>query len=160
MSKKKFSWTELVAPTGVIASLIFVGLQIRQSNALGRLQAQQSMAETWSTVNLSVATDHVLADLMARMQAGELKVDFTPGEAVSLYQLLHGLDHTWEMYYLQTESGVLARGDISFPAPNNQTFGAPFHRELWPSIRGGFNEDFAVFWEQRFDLAHHSKDDR
>ena len=84
-----------------------------------------------------------------------MKADFAPGEAVSLYQVLHGLDHTWEMYYLQTQIGVLERGDISFPPPNNQLFGAPYHRELWPSIRAGFNEDFAVFWEQRFGLADH-----
>ncbi len=146
-------WTELVAATGIIASLIFVGYQIRQSNALGRLQAQQSMAETWSTVNLAVATDHVLADLMARMHAGGLGADFARGEVVSCYQVLRGLDHTWEMYYMQTRLSVLEKGDISFPQPNNRTFGAPFHRELWPSIRAGFNEDFAVFWEQRFSLT-------
>lgn len=155
MNKNSFVWTEWVAAAGVIASLMFVGYEIRQSNALGRQQAQQSMAEAWSTVNLAVATDHVLADLLARMQAGELKADFTPGEAVSLYQVLHGLDHTWEMYYKQTQMGVLEEGDISFPPPNNQVFGAPFHRELWPSIRGGFSEDFAVFWEQRFGLTDH-----
>ncbi len=153
MSKKSINWTELVAATGVIASLIFVGYQIRQGNTLGRLQAQQSMAEAWSTVNLTVATDHVLADLLARMQAGDLNDAFTPGEAVSLYQFLHGLDHTWEMYYLQIQIGVLEEGDISFPPPNNQTFGAPFHRELWPSICAGFSENFAIFWEQRFGLT-------
>jgi hypothetical protein len=155
MSKKSFDWTELVAATSVIASLIYVGYEIRQSNALGRQQAQQSMAEAWSTVNLAVATDHVLADLLARMQAGELRADFTPGEAVSLYQVLHGLDHTWEMYYKQTQMGVLEEGDISFPPPNNPVFGSPYHGELWPSIRAGFGEDFAVFWEQRFGLTDH-----
>ena len=155
MSKKSFDWTDLVAATGVIASLIFVGYEIRQSNALGRQQAQQSMAEAWSTVNLAVATDHVLADLLARMQAGELRADFTPGEAVSLYQVLHGLDHTWEMYYKQTQMGVLEEGDISFPPPNNPVFGSPYHGELWPSIRAGFGEGFAIFWEQRFGLTDH-----
>lgn len=155
MSKKSFDWTDLVAATGVIASLIFVGYEIRQSNALGRQQAQQSMAEAWSTVNLAVATDHVLADLLARMQAGQLRADFTPGEAVSLYQVLHGLDHTWEMYYKQTQMGVLEEGDISFPPPNNPLFGSPYHGELWPSIRAGFGEDFAIFWEQRFGLTDH-----
>ncbi len=155
MSKKSFDWTDLVAATGVIASLIFVGYEIRQSNALGRQQAQQSMAEAWSTVNLAVATDHVLADLLARMQAGQLRADFTPGEAVSLYQVLHGLDHTWEMYYKQTQMGVLEEGDISFPPPNNPVFGSPYHGELWPSIRAGFGEDFAIFWEQRFGLTDH-----
>ena len=62
MNKESFVWTEWVAAAGVIASLIFVGYEIRQGNALGRQQAQQSMAEAWSTVNLAVATDHVLAD--------------------------------------------------------------------------------------------------
>ena len=157
MNMKKFAWTELLAATGVIASLVFVGMQIQQSNALGRLQAQQAMGEAWSTVNLTMATNPELASLLARMYDGELEADFTPGEAQSLYLVLHGLDHTWEMYYLQSRSGVLEEGDISFPPPNNRTFGAAFHRELWPNIRAGFSEDFAVFWEQRFGLVDDAK---
>jgi len=150
---KNFSWTEAVAAIGVISSLIFVGFQLRQSNDLGRLQAQQSMAEAWSTVNLTMATNPELTDLLARMSAGELEADFDPGEAHSLYLVLHGLDHTWEMYYRQMQSGVLEKGDISFPPPNNRTFRSSYHRELWPSIRAGFSEDFAIFWEQRYGLA-------
>ena len=34
MNKKSFVWTEWVAAAGVIASLIFVGYEIRQGNAL------------------------------------------------------------------------------------------------------------------------------
>ncbi|MDH3615929.1 MAG: hypothetical protein OEQ90_05585 [Gammaproteobacteria bacterium] len=153
MNINKLAWTELVAALGVISSLIFVGYEVRQSNSLGRLQAQQSMADAWSTVNLTLASNHELAALLARMHGGELKADFAPGEAHSLYLVLHGLDHTWEMYYTQTQIGVLEEGDISFPPPNNRTFSAAFHRELWPEIRGGFNEEFAVFWEQRFKLT-------
>jgi len=153
VTQKNISWTEAVAAIGVIASLIFVGFQLRQSNDLGRLQAQQSMGEAWSTVNLTMATNPELADLMARMAAGELKAEFDPGEEYSLYLVLHGLDHTWEMYYKQMKSGVLEKGDINFPPPNNRTFGSSYHRELWPNIRAGFSEDFAVFWEQRYGLA-------
>ena len=155
MLRPRIVWTELIAATGIVASLIFVGYQINQGNTLGRLQAQQSMAELWATVNLMMASDHVLTDLLARMNAGELEDDFTPGEANSLYLVLHGLDHTWELVYLQTQAGLLEEGDIGFPPPNNRNFSAAFHRELWPSIRAGFNEDFAVFWEQRYGLTDH-----
>ena len=153
MSMNKFSWAEMVAATGVIASLVFVGMQIQQSNALGRLQAQQAMGEQWSNVNLTMATSPELASLVARVREGELADEFTSGEQYSLYLVLHGLDHTWEMYFLQSRSGVLENGDLSFPSPGNKLFGAAFHREMWPSIRGSFGEELAAFWEQRFGLS-------
>ena len=153
MTSNKISWVEIVAALGVVASLVFVGFELRQSNQLARIQAQQSMGEAWSTVNLTMATDHELMVLMARMASGEIEADFEPGEIYSLYLVLHGLDHTWEMYFKQMQSGVLQKGDISFPPPNNRTFRSSFHRELWPNIRAGFDEGFAVFWEQRFGLV-------
>ena len=150
-------WKEILEGVGliaVVASLIFVALQIRQSNQIGRLEAMQSMASDWASVGLEISASESLSALLARIYDGAEPADFDAAENIRLRILLHGLDHFWEMRFKQLNLGVLEPGDYSFPRfRNHPVFGSAYHKAIWPEIRPGFSEDFAIFWEQRFDLA-------
>ena len=163
---------EGVGLLAVIASLIFVALEVRQANQIGRLEALQSMATDWMSFGIEVATSETLPGLLADVYAGAVSADFDEADNVRIGELLLGQDHHWEMRFNQTKLGVLEPEDYSFPgtgfffsepanletvlgAPvgdRNAFYGSPYHREMWPSIRSGFSEDFAAFWEQRFEL--------
>jgi hypothetical protein len=144
---------ESVGLVAIVASLIFVAIELRQSNQIGRLEAMESMATVWSSVGLELAGDENLASLLAKADNGAVRKDFNDVENRQLVNVLHGLDHHWEMRFKQLNLGVLESTDYSFPAPQRSTFASAYHKDIWPGIRPGFSEEFAVFWERRFGLV-------
>ncbi|MDH3991114.1 MAG: hypothetical protein OEV34_18415 [Gammaproteobacteria bacterium] len=154
---KQTNWrdiAELIGIGAIVASLVFVAIQIRQSNQIGRLEAMQSMASDWATVGLELAGNERLAVLLAKADGGALRKDFDAVENRQLFSVLHGLDHHWEMRFNQLNLGVLEMRDYSFPGPpRTSIFASAYHKEIWPGIRPGLSEEFAVFWEQRFGLV-------
>ena len=56
--------SQLVAAVGVILSLVFVGLQVRQNTAaLQRNEHNSTMAE-WSVIRMAIAGNRDIAELM------------------------------------------------------------------------------------------------
>jgi hypothetical protein len=154
---KQKNWRDIAELTGIVAivaSLVFVAIQVRQSNQIGRLEAMQSMASDWATVGLEMAGNGDLAALLAQADGGAVRNDFDAAENRRLFSILHGLDHHWEMRFNQLNLGVLELKDYSFPGPpQTSIFASAYHKDIWPGIRPGLSEEFAVFWEQRFGLA-------
>jgi len=153
---KKVSFKELAEIIGIsaiVASLVFVGLEQRQANRFARLAALESIASEWISANLALAGSDVLSDLLLRVSAGATSSDFTEIERERLNNILSGLDHHWEMRFDQINLGVLERGDYSFPRLGNTLYDSAYHRELWPSHRHGYSDDFAEFRGQRYNLA-------
>lgn len=144
---------ELAGVVAIVASLVFVAKELRLSNQIGRLEAMQSMASDWASVGLQLATDEDLATLLARTYEGAGPDDFDPAQNVQIRNILYGLDHHWEMRFNQMKLGVLEPEDYSYPRPENILYSSEYHREMWPSIRREFSEDFATFWEKRFELV-------
>ena len=146
-------YLEAVGLIAIVASLIFVAIELRQSNQIGRLEAMQSMAAAWSSVGLELAGNENLAALLAKTDSGAGRKDFNAVENRQLYNVLHGLDHHWEMRFNQLNLGVLASADYSYPGPRSPTYASAYHKEIWSGIRPGLSEEFAVFWERRFGLV-------
>ncbi|NNF13235.1 MAG: hypothetical protein HKN72_08430 [Gemmatimonadetes bacterium] len=136
----------------MIASLLFVGLQLRQANALARLQQQQAFADAWQNVNLTLATEPLLLSLLAKIHDGGVHEDFPPEDAVSIDMAYRGLMHGWEQYYLQLQLGVLDEDAISFPRADSPMWNSDYLRGRWPTVRAEFQEEFAEFWESRYEL--------
>ncbi len=154
MSQSRWrDYLEGVGLVAIVASLIFVAIELRQSNQIGRLEAMHSMAEAWSSVGIELASNENLATLFAKTDSGAGRKDFDAVENRQLFNILHGLDHHWEMRFNQLKLGVLASADYSYPGPRSSTFSSPYHKEIWPRIRPGLSEEFAVFWERRFGLV-------
>ena len=152
----RINWKDLLEGIGlvaIVASLIFVAIEVRQSNQIGRLEAMHSMATDWSSVGLALAANENLAALLARVDSGSGREEFDDVEHRQLFNVLHGLDHHWEMRFKQLSLGVLTAADYSFPAPHNPLFASAYHKDIWPRIRAELSEEFAVFWEGRFGLA-------
>ena len=144
---------EVVGLVAIVASLIFVAIEVRKSNQIGRNEAMDSMATAWSSVGIELAGNENLAALLSRTDAGAVLNDFDAVENRQLFSILHGLDHHWEMRFNQLKLGVLESADYSYPGSQSSTYGSAYHKEIWPRIRPGLSDEFAVFWERRFGLA-------
>jgi hypothetical protein len=93
---------EIVGAIAVVVSLVFVGLQLAQSNDLAREAAEQKQIESIGALSLVVAENPYLAELMARDQAGEA---LSPAERVAVTALMTHGQRTWEALYYQYRAG-------------------------------------------------------
>ena len=144
---------ELVGLTAIVASLVFLAIEIRQSNQIGRLEAMQAMGAEWGTIGIELASSDRLTELTTQVFSGAIPTDFEAADNTAIALVLLSLDHQWEMRYNQLQLDVLESGDFSYPMSTNRLFSSKYHRAMWPRIRPEFSEEFAVFWEQRFKLT-------
>ncbi len=105
-TERKFSiarWAEFIAGAGVILSLIFVGLEIRQNTAAVRAQTRQDLTTTSADFLMGMATTDI-GDLWFRWAAGE---DITESEWNRLRLAVITGVRNLENIYLQFSEGVI-----------------------------------------------------
>jgi hypothetical protein len=99
---------QMIAAVGVIASLIFVGLQIRQNTAaLVRNEHNSTMAQ-WTVIRQAIATNREVAELMTAGLRGERALD-----AADQLRLEHMLnENLWASFHIwdRTQRGVFPKG--------------------------------------------------
>src|SRR3954453_19581152 len=109
MSFEKLSYlAQIVASLGVIVSLIFVGLQIRQNTgALQRNEHNSTMAQ-WTVVRMAVAKNRDIAELMTVGLRGERALD--AADQLRLEQMLQ--ENAWASFHIweRTQRGIFPKG--------------------------------------------------
>ncbi len=109
MSFEQISYlAQIVASVGVVVSLIFVGLQIRQNTgALQRNEHNSTMAQ-WTVIRMAVARNRDIAELMTAGLHGERAMDAV--DQLRLEQML--AEHFWAAFHIwdRTQRGVFPKG--------------------------------------------------
>src|SRR5947199_5779159 len=97
MSFEQISYfAQIVASVGVIASLIFVGLQIKHNTgALQRNEHNSTMAQ-WTVIRMAVAKNRDVAELMTVGLRGESAMD--AADQLRLEQFL--AEHAWAAFHI------------------------------------------------------------
>ena len=76
MSLEQISYlSQIVGALAVVASLIFVGLQLRQSAKSTRLVAYQAAQERLDSVRQAIASDHDVAEILLQGLADPMRLD-------------------------------------------------------------------------------------
>ena len=70
-SAKLNEWLQVVGLFGVIASLVFVGLQMRQDREIALSAATQARTETTTQNILGIASNPIMASALNKIEAGE-----------------------------------------------------------------------------------------
>ena len=141
-------WTEVVGVIGVIASLVFVGIEIRQNTQAVRGATYQSLAGS-SMDLLFYMADH--PELNAERDAwGRGEQLSGPARARVEAVVLAYLRHLENAYY-QMEEGTL-KPELLENWAGNSTLSMPHFREFWSQRRGAFSAGFRDFLEARWDL--------
>src|SRR2546421_8164699 len=109
MSFEQISYlAQIVASVGVIVSLIFVGLQIRQNTgALQRNEHNSTMAQ-WTVIRMAIAKHRDIAELMTDGLRGERAMD--AADQLRLEQMLQ--ENAWASFHIwdRTQRGVFPKG--------------------------------------------------
>ena len=141
---------EAAGVIGVIVSLGFVGMEIRQNTTAVRAATIQAVSDQAMELTLTIAQDEDLALLVQRMAPGpgddSLSLDgITPGESRRLRTLLIAGFRRMENVFLQVEAGIL---DAS--ALQRRSLGFyqnPFARDLWGDVRSNYHPEFTTYWD-------------
>src|SRR6266513_4787466 len=115
MSFEQISYlAQIVASVGVVVSLIFVGLQIRQNTgALQRNEHNSTMAQ-WTVIRMAIAKNRDMAELMTAGLQGERALD--AADQLRLEEML--AENAWASFHIweRTQRGIFPKGTFELTA--------------------------------------------
>jgi hypothetical protein len=146
MSLEQWAYVaQILGTIGLVVSLIFVGLQIRQNtNALQRNEHNSTMAQ-WTVIRQAVATNRDIAELMTGGLSGENALD--DADRIRLENMLQ--EYAWASFHIwdRTQRGVFPPGtfELSCGALLGDLLRTPFGEAWWAHAKGvGFAPPYVV----------------
>jgi len=109
MSFEQISYlAQIVASIGVIVSLIFVGLQIKQNTRALQRDEHNSTMEQWTVIRQAIAQNRDIAELMTAGLRGERALDVA--DQLRLEQMLQ--ENAWAAFHIwdRTQRGIFPKG--------------------------------------------------
>ena len=133
-------WLQVVGIFGVIASLVFVGLEMRQSREIAISEIYHSRAESErSNYSESISSPAYLSG-SAKLAAGSVDA-LTPEENTALIHSFMAQLAIWENDHFQYQNGFLSEEHWAMTMKHMTcTFGSPYYRGL---LNMHFRESFA-----------------
>ena len=115
MSFEQISYSaQIVASIGVIVSLIFVGLQIKQNTRALQRTEHNSTMEQWTVIRQAIAQNRDVAELMTAGLHGERLLD--AADQLRLEQMLQ--ENAWAAFHIwdRTQRGIFPKGTFEVTA--------------------------------------------
>ena len=140
MNSEKFrEWLEIFGIFGIIASLLFVGLEMRQSQKIALSAAYQARSDSSMVIRMAVVESEALQSANGKLRQGKAFDDLSPEELSAVIALTSG-----NMIYLENMHYQYVNGFIS--EEHWETNRAEL-RQLLGAIKNGGNGNwrFAVF---------------
>ena len=113
MSFEQISYlAQIVASVGVVVSLIFVGLQIRQNTGALQRNEHNSTMTQWTVIRMAIAKHRDIAELMTAGLQGERVLD--AADQLRLEQMLQ--ENAWASFHIweRTKRGIFPEGTFEF----------------------------------------------
>ena len=137
---------ELIGFISVIASLVFVGMEIRQNTTAVRGATNQAISDQASELYLTIATDRNLAGLVKKLYDGTPKEAFNPIDEMQLFlTVMTGLRRV-ENIFLQLEDNIL--DDRAFDRIGLSFYRSRYGRQIWEENQQFFDRNFVPFFEK------------
>jgi hypothetical protein len=147
------SLASLVSSVAVLVSLLFIGLQIRQSNRNQRSLMQQGRSAR-NVELLSRLTDPSLSDVMLRVSNGETLTDT---DYFVLYGYMASVFWSYEDCFFQFHAGMLdSKSWASDVTTLRRLLGNPAYRAVWRFARGGIGDEYRSFLDRLAAEAKHN----
>lgn len=94
----------ILANIGVIAGIVFLAVEINQSTLQTQLQTASNFHDTFTTVELNLATNNDLLDALLKSQKGEALSEIDELRVLVIYRaILRGYQNT----FYQSRTGVI-----------------------------------------------------
>ena len=147
---------EIGGAIGLIGSLIFVGIEIRQNTTAVRGATQQAVSSQVAEMYRIGAENERMAELVSKAFQDISKTDISEGDYVSLWMYQMMGFRRIENIYLQYKNGLLTKD--AFSRIGMGIYRSKIVREIWDERRGDFEPDFAEFFEELRDNNYRDSD--
>jgi hypothetical protein len=142
---------EIISAIAIVVSLIFVGIQIQQSNNLARAVAYRVPSSDLNALNASFAAMPVFLSGFRKVVAGDLRSDLDEDERLVVGLYLSSVSNIYAQLLREIREGVLNADAINnFSARN--IFESPYYRSAWPYIKPNLSPDVIMELERLFNL--------
>jgi hypothetical protein len=115
MSLEHLSYlAQIIGVVGVILSLLFLGLQVRQNTAALERNEHNSTMEQWTVIRMAIAKNRDVAELMTGGLYGGRELD--AADQLRLEQMLQ--EYLWAAFHIwdRTQRGVFPKGTFEATA--------------------------------------------
>ena len=153
------SVAEILGATGVIASLIYLAVQIRQSTKVARSTARQSISESTQASAMDVVAGDDLAKILYKNLDGQ---ELEPHEMLRLQSRCYRDMRIWENVYYQFTQGMLTTEEWSgFRANLRFMMSIDLYRHYWSVQSEFYSQSFRIEMESVLadSAQHESKDE-
>ena len=145
----KRQYIEIAGLVSIIASLVFVGAEIRQNTIAIRGATQQEISLQLSEMLTLVVENERIAYLMDEAYNGITKNEISKVDFSRFRAFANIGFRRIENIYLQHLNGFIS--DDAFQRIGWDYYRTPLLREIWEDRKKGFNSDFVIFYEKMRD---------
>jgi len=144
----KLQWAELLATVGVLVSLIFVGLELRQTTSVARAQARSELATLDQEWLLVLGQDPETTRAWRVYWYDDDLGSLSHVEESQAYYMMIAMVRRLETTYFHHQQGLIPREALANYGMGSGVFkGVRFRTEFWPTIRENFDPEFVSFFE-------------
>jgi hypothetical protein len=143
---------EAVGAIAVVASLLYVGRQVKDGTAAVRGERLHAITSLLTVTYREFADSERICSLIDRFTAQSARADdFDPVDLVAVRMLMLAALRIQEDVFRQVAEKTLS--PESMDLLGNNTWGSlPVMHDLWPSIKVNFAPDFVECFENRFEF--------
>ena len=142
---KPTTWKDIVEFTGIaalVASLIFVGLQMKQTHEIAMAATYQARTDSEMSIFGLIFESESLERAMVKVTLGEPLTDYEKTVLTIFFNPLlmyyENAHFQWEQGLVTDEFWIVQREGLKSGGFNTEPF-----REYWPQARGGWRRSFA-----------------
>jgi hypothetical protein len=149
-SNSKRKWIDWLGAIGVVASLIFVGLEVRQNTAAVRGATYQSIVDSSLQQVQWWANNEKLLQYEVRIDEGAVAEDFTDVQNLLIRSAFVMTVRRIENIYVQVREGLVEEDAVLRFRPSKDYFETPYFQEFWESWRLEMEPEFREYFEREF----------
>jgi hypothetical protein len=104
-TNKANQWLSLAANLGVLLGIVFLSLEIRQSNRIAIATTELSVRDSFSAHNESIYSNPDLLDVMVAAESSD--AEFTKRQEQLIYAFIYRLINTWTATEVAFNNGMV-----------------------------------------------------
>ena len=140
---------ELVGAVVVGITVIYLARQVRLSNQISKAEAWRSFVGKMVDVIASQSSDPVFRRAVARALQGATRGDLEEDERISIGLWYASQLVVTEQAHREVLLGILPE-EVLEHSLSNVLYKVPYFESVWPVIRPGRSEAFALWIDQRY----------
>ena len=152
MNLDKFNkWLTLLTNLGVLAGIIFLGMELQQNSRMMQAQTRDALTGRLSDFFMDVGSNEYASDVFFRGRRGEFERGIDPEWDPFMFLVLSNLQ-LWENEWYQYQAGLF--GEDEFKA-RSVTWGSLMrrrgYRQIWESTNAGYVQGFRDYIDSMLD---------